>query len=349
MDHSGAAAFIYAKASGMLAKSFIGTRAAKLFEVRSLPELWTLVFKTEVPMVPEVLLAKKIEQEAESRFLCDYTSLLRNYSKPDSVLVELVRFYDYDNLKDIAAFLSVNKSSSHAQTMPQLADIGEFSMFDYTKWPDIAAITAGSPVSWYDSVPEFSRQQELDTKLDLQYIRRLWASIRKLPAAERRPVESLIKDEIVMYNIIWALRLKVYYGMSNERILDRLASAGGAETARSLAQDPLSGPAVKMLDFAVDSYAEWENWKYAGFLNLHEEGVVWEADPRWIQQSAKTALNRKALRQFHQHPFTACVLVSWFKIKQYELDCIRTAAEGLRLNVSQDQVKHFAGVADAQS
>ena len=43
------------------------------------------------------------------------------------------------------------------------------------------------------------------------------------------------------------------------------------------------------------------------------------------------------------------VLVTWFKIKQFELDCIRTAAEGLRLNVEQGKVQEFAGVVAAQA
>ena len=75
MDRSSADAFVYAKASGMLAKSFVGPRAASLFAVNSLHELWSLVFQTEVPVIPEMLLAEKIEQEAEAAFLNDYISL----------------------------------------------------------------------------------------------------------------------------------------------------------------------------------------------------------------------------------------------------------------------------------
>ena len=53
MDKSAADAYVYAKASGMLARSFIGGRAAQLFEVHSLKELWTLLFKKEVPVMSE--------------------------------------------------------------------------------------------------------------------------------------------------------------------------------------------------------------------------------------------------------------------------------------------------------
>lgn len=344
MDRSSADAFVYAKASGMLAKSFVGSRATRLFDAASLQELWTLVFQTEVPVMPEVMLAKKIEQEAERNFLQDYISLLQNYSHPDAILVDILRFYDFDNLKDIAASLSVAKTSGRAAEIPDIADIGCYSMLNYRKWPDIAGITAGSPVSWYNTVPEFSRQQELDSQLDMQYIRTLWHSMKRLPSVSRSVVEYLIREELVMYNIIWALRLRIYYGMDKESVLPLLATVQNWKTEREIKNDPLAGPAVKTFAFAVDTYTDWEHWKYAEYLNPHEEGVVWEVDPRWVQQAAKTALNKKALQEFHRHPFTAGVLLTWFKIKQYELDCIRTAAEGLRLAVTPDQARDFAGI-----
>ena len=49
MDSSSASAYVYAKACGMLAKSFIGARKDKLFEVSALADLWTLLFNCEVP------------------------------------------------------------------------------------------------------------------------------------------------------------------------------------------------------------------------------------------------------------------------------------------------------------
>ena len=99
MDKSAADAYVYAKASGMLAKSFVGSRTIKLFSVNSLQELWTLFFSTEVPAIPEVLLAKKIEQEAEKKFLKEYISLLNDFF--DNIRRELFLFlffwYSYIN------------------------------------------------------------------------------------------------------------------------------------------------------------------------------------------------------------------------------------------------------------
>ena len=329
MDRSSADAFVYAKASGSLAKSFVGERANKLFAVTSLQELWSLVFKTEIPAVPEIMLAKKIEQEAEKRFLSGYISLLRNYSHPEPVLVEILHFYDYDNLKDITASLSIAYSLDKSPQIMEYSDIAEYSMLNYDKWPDVEALTADSPLSWCKSVPSPNEQQALDYKLDIQYIRSLWNSLQHLPSSCRSVV---------------TLRLRVYYGFSKEQVLSQLPTVCDYKFLREVKADPIAKAAVETLNWDLDSYNDWAKWKYANLLNPHEEGEVWQVDPRWIQQAAKVMYNKKALQCFHRNPFSAAVLVSWFKIKQYELDCIRMVAEGLRLNVAQEQIVEFGGL-----
>ncbi|MFC2288634.1 MAG: V0D/AC39 family V-type ATPase subunit [Treponema lecithinolyticum] len=327
MDSSSASAYVYAKACGMLAKSFIGARKDKLFEVSALADLWTLLFNCEVPLVPEALLAKQIEEKAEKTFVSDFIGLLNCYNEPDSVLVQLVRCYDYNNIKDIGAALCEGK-----KTLPAIVDIGRFSMLDYKQWPSVAAITRDSSIAWYNKAPSWDTQSEMDMKLDIQYVRELWDAVCRLPHSERQPVEKLLGEYIVLQNCIWAIRLKVYYNMQKEDIIQCLAG----EKDNADKNDRLAGEAVRILDKETDTWADWENWHYAKLLNAHEEGSVWNIDPRWMQQASDVYLNGWALRLFHQYPFTANVLVTWFKIKEHELNCIRTAAEGLRLNVQQD-------------
>lgn len=335
MDKSGAAAFVYAKASGMLARSFIGERTAKLFEPKSLSELWTLVFDDEVPVVPEIMLARQLELKARQKFISDFSMLLGCFTHPEPVALVLLRFYDYCNLKDILHAARNGKTS-----LPELADIGSFSMLNYKAYPDIKAVTEGSPLSWVEEVPSVSAQKDLDFMMDRHYIKSLWDAVEKVPVLERQPVKKLIQEEISLKNCIWAIRLKLYYEMGAEEIKKILVSEGKEPSL----DDKLSGEAVRILDFSPDSYDDWADWRYADLLNPFDVSEVWTADPRWIEQKARVYLNKKALKQFHLHPFQADVLVSWFKIKQYELDCIRTAAEALRLSADEEQVKEFVGI-----
>ena len=335
MDKASASSYVYAKASGMLARSFTGQRAASLFEVKKLSELWALVFTDEVPVVPEEMLAEKIERKAELKFVSDFKDLLGCYSKPEPVSLALLQYYDYCNLKDISHALQ-----NGDKEIPQIVDLGSFSMLDYDAWPSLPKMTENSPLSWYKDIPSRDTQKDTDLKLDTQYMLSLWNAVDKVPVSERKSVSELVYQKLILQNCIWALRLKVYYNMSDEEILQNLVFLGDKKDA----SDPLAGEAVTVLSFAIDTYDDWIKWKYAYLLNPHTEGEVWSVDPRWLQQSVILDINKKALKHFRRNPFTADVLVSWFMIKQYELDCIRTAAEGLRLSVDESHMKEFAGI-----
>ena len=132
MDKASASSYVYAKASGMLARSFTGQRAAALFEVKKLTELWTLVFNDEVPVIPEEMLAEKIERKAELKFVSDFKNLLECYSKPEPVSLALLQYYDYCNLKDISHALQNGEKE-----LPSIVDIGASSMLNYDAWPSL--------------------------------------------------------------------------------------------------------------------------------------------------------------------------------------------------------------------
>jgi vacuolar-type H+-ATPase subunit C/Vma6 len=335
MEYSGASAYVYAKASGILSKAFTGTRASKLFAVKTLSELWSLISSEEVPLIPQALLGEKIEEEAEKRFIKQYVSLMEVYDHPHKILSDLLHFYDIANLKELGAALC-----SKEQTMPHITELGKYSMFNYAAWPDIAKITKGTPLAWYNKVPDVHEQQRIDAKLDNQYVKMMWESVNEISGDGRDAVIGFFQKDFIMMNIIWALRLKVYYEMKSDEILEHLASGGSI----ACAGDPLSGPAVAILDKAVDSYADWEGWKYAKFLNLHEEGTIWRIDPRWVENAYKSGMYKQAEKMFHAYPLTDLSLIAWFRIKQHECDIIRTAAEGIRLNVETAEAMKFAGV-----
>ncbi|MBQ7159235.1 MAG: V-type ATPase subunit [Treponema sp.] len=326
----------------MLAKSFVGSRAEKLFSVKSLRELYGLLFDDEVPAVPESMLAKIIETKAQDKFVSQYTSLLENYSKPDEVLITLLRSYDYENLKEIGAALCYKESA-----MPDLVDIGSYSRIGYKYWPDLSAMTANSSVSWYNKPPKSSEQQEIDQRLDRQYIAQLWESAKAVPMTERDLVLDFVRREVVYQNIMWALRLKVFFKYDADIIAGMLfyendTSVSGDNRAGAK-NDLFARDALAILDKDTDSWDAWSGWKYADFLNPHEDGVVWEIDPCWVENLMRRDLNQHALRAFHKNPDTAMVLFSWFKIKQNELGYIRSVAEGLRMNVDADEVLTAAG------
>ena len=340
MDKSAADAFVYAKAGGMLAKSFVGKRAAQLFSARSLQELWSLLFTEDVPVVPETLLAKALETQAQTAFLGDYKSLIANYDNPAPVLIALLHSFDYDNIKEIGASLCFGEKE-----LPPVADISPYNLIAYKKWPDIAAMTENGSLSWYNAVPQISDQQQNDYRLDCQYVRELWTACNGVSSACRESLLALLREKIRLDNVLWALRLRIYYGMEGDLVKANLAFA--SDGMRN--DDPLASEAIQTLGWELDNYDHWKHWKFAALLNPHEESVVWTVDPRWLADAYKRCYVEKAYRLFHRFPFTECPLVCWYILKQNELDMIRTASESLRLHVPASQAMQTAGVREVHN
>ncbi|MGL4981920.1 MAG: V0D/AC39 family V-type ATPase subunit [Treponemataceae bacterium] len=321
--------YVYARASGILARSFVGKRTEKLFEVQNLSGLWTLIFKEEVPHVPETLLAQQLEKHAKETFINEYMLLLKAYSKPDLVTVKLLQYYDYINLKIMIGSVRAGASK------PNIVSLKDFAFLKYDEYPLLSGVTHNSKVSWLSQLPEVSEEKNVERRLDSEYMKDLWLSIKKLPLNERSPVQKLLQKDLIFQNIIWAIRLRLYYNMRPEEVLLRLIKV----TEGSVTQDPIAGPASRIVNFSMTSFDDWQDWEYAYLLNPNEEGVVWTIDPCWVENMAKNTVLKIAQSQFHQNPFSSAFLVAWFKIKQQELNYIRTATESLRLNISPENIK----------
>lgn len=338
MDYSGASAYIYAKVCGLLSKAYVGENAVHLFNVKSLSELWELVFGTSAPQMPEQLLANKIETEAVKKFVADYTSLLQLYSKPDKFLVELLRRYEVENIKVLSAALSLGE-----ETIPRVVKLGKYELLNYDAWPNLKKITENSNFAWYNHIPAIEERQQMDYQLDLQEIRILWNSVNKVGDSSRKALVDYYTTEYKIQNMLWALRLKVYYNMDKEDIIKNLFYISDEPSK----EDPLCADAIEIFDKACDNFDDWKKWRYSEYLNPHEEGSVWNIDPMWIEQKLRIGEVHRAKAVFHQYPMTYASLVMYFRIKQQELNVIRAATEALRLDADKSEAMYVAGVTES--
>ncbi len=324
----------------MLARSFTGKRARKLFAVRRLQDLWAMVFGDEAPLVPEGMLALRLERRAEQRMVDDLRDLLSNYDSPDPVMTLMLSSFDVGNLKAAATALAMGRKDA-----PFFVDTGARSLIDASAWPDIAKMTRGGPFSWYNEIPTVDDLPLNEIRLDKQYYRLVWEAVSRLKGPDRASIEPLVRMDITFQNIVWAMRLKLYYRKSRAEIEPTLACSDADERTRKL----LCKPALDALDIPADSWPAWARWKYRWMLNPHEEGTPWAFDPRWAQLASDNRLFRAALSAFHRSAFTSGLLVSYFMARQLELQMIRVAAEGIRLGADEHEIAAYTGgIADAQ-
>ena len=334
MDKTGAGAYIFAKANGILGKSLTGDRAKKLFTVKGLGELWTLLFRTQPPMVPEVMLSQQIEEKVFSDFISTYVKFINLYDNPQKVLVDQLLVYEAENLKEIGAALCKGETKC-----PQLVDLKNLSSLKYKAWPDIQKITRGTDFSWYNKVPGIHEQQDLDFKIDIQIYRNLWESAQKETGEAGEALLDLYRQQFIIKNIVWVLRLRLFYNMKPEDIVKKLIYV----TDKPGRSDPVAAPAIKILDWPLDEYEVWSNWRYSELVNPHEDGQVWQIDPVWIERRNRLEIYRKANNLFHQFPSEPASLIGWYKMKKFELSCIRTAVESIRLNVNPTEAMDAIG------
>ncbi len=322
MDKSAANHFVYARASGILSRSYVFEKARPLYNFHTLPELWAFLYKEDVPVIPEAMLARELENHAFNVFSSEYIKLVNYYSSPHQIYHALLNHYDFENLKDVAAAIALNEKS-----IPNLRCINPFNIIDYKGWPSLEKMTKHSSLSWCrESVP-VSEKYLLDSRIDSQYVVELFAALSKISAECREEVTNLIAEKLSIDNVIWMLRLKLYYQFVNEEIMPLLLYSD--EDKRK--GDILLSEVKSTKGFELDDYEKWSRWKYSKLLNPHEDAVTWKVDPRWISNSLNSMFMKKVYSLFHKYPFTECPLICLFFIKRNELDNIRTAVESIVL------------------
>ncbi|MDR0403713.1 MAG: V-type ATPase subunit [Treponema sp.] len=319
MFHSGERAYVYAKACGIIGKSFVGRRIAALKPLSRLSELDRLVFSGAARELPERELLPDLERRLFRRSVNAVLSIVNCFSNPPEFLVLLVRNYEYADIKTALA-------GGNETEKPAFADLGRFATARFDKWPDIEAMIRGTDFEEvYKNRDKTAGIAAVETALDKQYYRLLWNALFKLKKNDRRAAERIIREEITLRNASWALRLRVYYEMDAGEVKKRLVDIPG--------HDELLKDAVAALDFPLDSRREWEGWKLEGCLN-GETGGIWRADPRSFQNAAAERLYALALRNFRRRPLSLDTVFCFIKLKQFEEDLLTSGAEGLGIGMS---------------
>lgn len=333
MNDSGARSYVYPRASAMLARAFLGERARSLFTCSSIRDLYKRIFDGEPPALPEVLLIRDLEKSATASFVDDFSSLLSVFPKPDAVCLRLLSIYDYDNLKVVLGALR-----NDVAELPELVDVGKYSSFSAEYWPDLRKMTEKTIFSWV--VDDFEKNLPINiifNKLDKQYCRRLFSSLKELDSETQLQIKSVLKEEFILRNIVWALRLRIYHKLSVSKIIPLLTTLSDDDPH----SDMIAGPAVVALNKNFSDYSQWQKWHYAFLLNPPDGSARWIFDPAYFEQRVTGYLVKLAHRTFRMNQFSAAMLVTFFRLKQQELAYIRGASNAIHLNLSINEFPDF--------
>jgi vacuolar-type H+-ATPase subunit C/Vma6 len=333
MVRAGERAYVYAKACGVIGKSFVGRRMAALSPVSRLSELDRLVFAANARELPERELLPDIERRIIKRSVDSVSAIAGCFANPPELLRLLVQSYEYADLKTALTALE-----DPAPQKPDFTDIGRFQTIHFEAWPDLEAMLKGTDYTFVletgkkDEAGESGESAKTETSLDSHYYRKLWNALFRLKKTDRRAAEKIIRREIALRNASWVLRLRTYYGMNADELAPRLISIPG--------HDELTADALKALSLPLDSRSEWENWKWEEYLNP-EGAEPWRADPRYFQNAAAEKLYKLALHYFRLSPMSLDTVFCFIKLKQFEEDLLTSHAEGLGLGMSSRDVSEL--------
>ena len=351
---AGERAYAYAKACGIIGKSFLGKRMPRLAEAARLSDLDRMVFPTSSRDLPEKELLLDLEERIIHRAVNSIISIVECFSRPPELLTLLIRSYEYTDLKG-----ALDASLQGDTAAPVHTDIGRFQTIRFDKWPDIKAMIEGTEFNFLLDKSGVLYKDiggvPLHTILDQHYYSSLWKSLSSMAKKDRFAVEKILADEISLRNSSWALRLRTYYLMPPDEVKLHLiyasADGGGGEFLPPGAGKPsrksktrsLADEAVQCLEFPLDDFASWSSWRWKGFLNP-DRGGIWRADPRYFQNAASRHLYNLARHYFRVHPFSLDTIFCFIKLKQFEEDILTSDAEGLDMGMSSRDVFSMLGV-----
>ncbi|MDR1899318.1 MAG: V-type ATPase subunit [Treponema sp.] len=321
MPGMGERSYVFAKACGIIGKSFVGKRIPRLLGMGRLSELDRLVFPASGRDLPERELLLDLENRIVGRSVEQILAIVGSFRKPPELLVRLLRSYEYSDLKSCLALIAGGPDDPRLRSRkPFFTDIGPFRTVRFEFFPELPAMLEGTEF-------EFLLKKDLaspglfQAELDQLYYTKLWEALKALPKKDRLSSERILSEEISLRNTVWALRLRIYYGMESARIKDHLML--------SLAADALAA-----LDLPLDNRDAWKGWGRESFLNAAHPGESWRLDPRYFQNAASEYLYRLALHSFRRKPLSMDTSFCFIKLKQFEEDVLTSVAEGLGLGMS---------------
>jgi V/A-type H+-transporting ATPase subunit C len=146
-----------------------------------------------------------------------------------SLLVQLFRHFEIDNLKAVLRGIVTNSSWEEVQGI--LFPLGSLNTLPAQQMLETGSVEAAvgllTQTAYYETLTHalrrYSDEQSLfplEVALDLNYWNKLWAGANQLPGDDRAQARRIIGPLVDMTNVLWAIRYRIYYKLSEEEIIN---------------------------------------------------------------------------------------------------------------------------------
>jgi vacuolar-type H+-ATPase subunit C/Vma6 len=323
-------AYVQAKIYGIMAKTYVGANFQDLLRLKKLEEIYQLLFPGQRDAGSSEPLPADLESRIRRAGVAAITDVLSMIgSPPPEILVHILRKYEYQSVKSL-----LRSISQQGKEEPQVWDLGKYSQLHLQDARDPHNAIAASPYAWVLERPSETQMFELENELDRDYYSRLLALAQGLPPRDRTGVLRLVRLEISLANVIWAMRLRFFFGLDVQHA-QPLLIPGMVDTHKRAI--------VELFEIPADSAEGWRKWRFSWLVEDQLGEAFRGPDPVRAEQKAAQRLALRAHQLFHQSPFTLTPIAAYFKLKELETGMLKIAVEAARLSLPEHEVMAMVG------
>jgi vacuolar-type H+-ATPase subunit C/Vma6 len=178
----------------------------------------------------ERLTARRTVYQLRGRTAEIFTAIIHWTPGPSrAIMAQVYRHNEIDNLK--AVLRGVENRAAWSRIQFVLFPFGSDTVLPIEKMAESddirSAVEKLRGTVYYETLDHamdrYNAEQSLfplEVALDLQYWRSLWSGVHSLPGPDREQCIRLIGSRMDMNNLMWAIRYRVYYGLSEEEVIN---------------------------------------------------------------------------------------------------------------------------------
>ncbi len=259
---------------------------------------------------------------------------------------ELYRYFELGNLKAVLRGI-VTVSSWNTETAlwdrvrEALFPLGEGSVLPAQAMVESGSISAavdllhGTPYeeTLAFAMKRYSAEQNLfplEVALDLNYWRHLWAQAAKLTGADRDPGVKIIGSLLDMNNLMWAIRYRVYYKLSEEEIINYTLPRGYRVQDSDIRAIAAGGDIASIVTRIYPSIADVN-----ALLENPQEGL-----PK-LEVLFKRQIMKQCLAAFVGSPFHIGIPLAFLVMSDLETQDLVVLIEAKSSNMPEDEYRPF--------
>ncbi len=264
------------------------------------------------------------------------------YTAPDYTrpfLSQFYRYFEVENLKAVLRGTMTDPSWDHVRDVL-------FPMGSMTTLPLQAMVESGNIVAAVDllnhtryadtlsfAMKRYTVEQNLfpvEVALDLNYWRELWKEAKQLPAPDRDQALRMVGALLDMNNLMWVIRYRVYYQLSEEELINYTLPFGyhlRDEYVRAIAAG-VDIPSV--VEHVYPGLSD-----VAALLNEPRSGL-----PK-LELQLKRHLMRQCMAAFIGNPFHIGVPLAFLILSDLEIQDLTLLIEAKSSHAPDDEFRPF--------